>query len=202
MGSIVLAGCSAAWCAWLAAGFSSQDRSALLRDARKLYGGFERAVGRLVGSRGGGEPVNLGQVSEMVDVIRLGLSAGLSFDAALGLYCEQRAGRLARRMLQARLGWQMGMESREESLMAAARDLHVRQLESFASAVGQAHALGAPLSETLAHQGTEMRAAHRAAVEREIERAPVKMLIPTGTLILPALLLSIVGPLLAASGMI
>lgn len=202
MGSIVLAGCSAAWCAWLAAGFSSQDRSALLRDARKLYGGLERAVGRLVGSRGGGEPVNLGQVSEMVDVIRLGLSAGLSFDAALGLYCEQGAGRLAGRMLQARLGWQMGMESREESLMAAARDLHVRQLESFASAVGQAHALGAPLSETLAHQGTEMRAAHRAAVEREIERAPVKMLIPTGTLILPALLLSIVGPLLAASGMI
>ena len=146
--------------------------------------------------------MSLGQVSEMVDVIRLGLSAGLSFDAALGLYCEQGTGRLAGRMLQARLGWQMGMESREESLMAAARDLRVRQLESFASAVGQAHALGAPLSETLAHQGTEMRAAHRAAVEREIERAPVKMLIPTGTLILPALLLSIVGPLLAASGMI
>ena len=202
MGSVVLAGCSAAWCVWLMAGFSSRDRSALLRDARKLYGGFEQVVGRLAGSRGGGEPVSLGQVSEMVDVIRLGLSAGLSFDAALGLYCEQGTGRLAGRMLQARLGWQMGMESREESLMAAARDLRVRQLESFASAVGQAHALGAPLSETLAHQGAEMRAAHRAAVEREIERAPVKMLIPTGTLILPALLLSIVGPLLAASGMI
>ena len=202
MGSVVLAGCSAAWCVWLAAGFSSRDRSALLRDARKLYGGFEQVVGRFAGSRVGGESVSLGQVSEMVDVIRLGLSAGLSFDAALGLYCEQGTGRLAGRMLQARLGWQMGMESREESLMAAARDLRVRQLESFASAVGQAHALGAPLSETLAHQGTEMRAAHRAAVEREIERAPVKMLIPTGTLILPALLLSIVGPLLAASGMI
>ena len=202
MGSVVLAGCSAAWCVWLAAGFSSRDRSALLRDARKLYGGFEQVVGRFAGPRGGGESVSLGQVSEMVDVIRLGLSAGLSFDAALGLYCEQGTGRLAGRMLQARLGWQMGMESREESLMAAARDLRVRQLESFASAVGQAHALGAPLSETLAHQGTEMRAAHRAAVEREIERAPVKMLIPTGTLILPALLLSIVGPLLAASGMI
>ena len=202
MGSVVLAGCSAAWCVWLMAGFSSRDRSALLRDARKLYGGLERVVGRFAGPRGGGESVSLGQVSEMVDVIRLGLSAGLSFDAALGLYCEQGTGRLAGRMLQARLGWQMGMESREESLMAAARDLRVRQLESFASAVGQAHALGAPLSETLAHQGTEMRAAHRAAVEREIERAPVKMLIPTGTLILPALLLSIVGPLLAASGMI
>ena len=31
--------------------------------------------------------------------------------------------------------------------------------------------------------------------------APVKLLIPTGTLILPALLLSILGPLLGAGGM-
>lgn len=142
----------------------------------------------------------LGQVSEMVDVIRLGLSAGLSFDAALGMYCEHSGDALARRMARAHLGWQMGMESREEGLLAVARDMGVRQLESFAVSVAQAHALGAPLSDTLARQGRDMRAAHRAAVERDIERAPVKMLIPTGTLILPALLLSIIGPLVASSG--
>lgn len=80
-------------------------------------------------------------------------------------------------------------------------DLDVRALETFAITVGQALALGAPLAETLAAQSREIRAAHRAAVEREIERAPVKLLIPTGTLILPALLLSILGPLLGAGGM-
>ena len=85
--------------------------------------------------------------------------------------------------------------------MAAARDLDVRALETFAITVGQALALGAPLAETLAAQSREIRAAHRATVEREIERAPVKLLIPTGTLILPALLLSILGPLLGAGGM-
>ena len=42
---------------------------------------------------------------------------------------------------------------------------------------------------------------HEKAAKREIERAPVKLLIPTGTLILPALLLSILGPLLGAGGM-
>ena len=56
-------------------------------------------------------------------------------------------------------------------------------------------------SAPTAAQSREIRAAHRAAVEREIERAPVKLLIPTGTLILPALLLSILGPLLGAGGM-
>ena len=78
----------------------------------------------------------------------------------------------------------------------------MRALGSFAAAVSQALELGAPLAETLEGQGREMRAAHRAHVEREIERAPVKLLIPTGTLILPALLLSIVGPLLAAADMV
>lgn len=159
---------------------------------------------RLRAVSGVAEPsrVTLGEASEMVDIVRLGLSAGLSFDAALGLYCEQCTGLLPESMMRARMSWQTGMASREEGLMAAARELGVRQLESFAAAVAQAHTLGAPLSDTLARQGREMRAAHRAAVEREIERAPVKMLVPTGTLILPALLLSIVGPLLAAGGMV
>ena len=91
--------------------------------------------------------------------------------------------------------------SRSTAARWAARDLDVRALETFAITAGQALALGAPLAETLAAQSREIRAAHRAAVEREIERAPVKLLIPTGTLILPALLLSILGPLLGAGGM-
>ncbi len=186
----------ASLCAW----------SALQLDGRWLIGSvsaWAERFARLVRPRRTGRAgaVTLGQVAEMVDVIRLGLSAGLSFDAALGMYCEHASGALPERMARARLGWQMGMASREESLLAVARDLKMRQLEAFAVAVGQAHALGAPLSETLERQGHEMRAAHRAAVEREIERVPVKMLIPTGTLILPALLLSIIGPLLASSGM-
>ena len=144
----------------------------------------------------------LGEVSEMIDIVRLGLLAGLSFDAALGLYCEARTTALARRMERARLQWQTGLASREEALLDAARDLDVRALETFALAVGQALELGAPLADTLQGQSREIRAAHRASVERQIERAPVKLLIPTGTLILPALLLSILGPLLAASGML
>ena len=148
------------------------------------------------------QETTLGQIAEMIDVVRLGLSAGLSFDAALELFCAHRSSALAKRMERARLSWQMGIATRGEELERVARDLGERSLESFGIAVDQALSLGSPLSETLAAQGREMRAAHRAHVEREIERAPVKLLIPTGTLILPALLLSIVGPLLAASGMV
>ena len=137
----------------------------------------------------------------MIDVVRLGLSAGLSFDASLELYCAHRQTPLANSLARAELAWRTGAGTREEELARVAREMGVRALESFAIAVGQALALGAPLTDVLSSQAREIRAAHRAAVEREIERAPVKLLIPTGTLILPALLLSILGPMLAASGM-
>lgn len=154
------------------------------------------------GSSGVDGAVSLGEASEMIDLICLGLSAGLSFDASLSLYCRERDTKLARRMEQACMSWQIGMQTREEALMDAAADLELRALESFATAVTQALTLGAPLASTLSAQRAECRAAHRAEVERNIERAPVKILIPTGTLILPALLLSIIGPLLAAGGMV
>ena len=158
---------------------------------------------RLKGALGAGSPtqVSLSEVSEMIDVVRLGLSAGLSFDAALEVFCANRRSTLALRLERACMAWQVGVGTREDELLAAAHDLDVRALETFAITVGQALALGAPLAETLAAQSREIRAAHRATVEREIERAPVKLLIPTGTLILPALLLSILGPLLGAGGM-
>lgn len=207
----VAAAVCAGMCALLVTGWDAADRNRALRHASAAVQAWVRlvartvdaAVGRLMHLRDGpGQGVGLGDVSEMIDIVRLGLSAGLSFDAALGLYCEGRAGCLAARLAQARLLWQTGVGSREAELMAAARDLGVRPLEAFATAVGQALALGAPLSETLAAQSREIRAAHKAEVERQIERAPVKLLIPTGTLILPALLISILGPLLAAGGML
>ena len=205
---VAVAACLCALSVFVATGL---DRA----DARKIAGACKReavlvaAAGRSVvdaltarvkGAVGAGGParVSLGEVSEMIDVVRLGLSAGLSFDAALEIFCANRRSVLALRLERACMAWQVGVGTREDELLAA---LDVRALETFAITVGQALALGAPLAETLAAQSREIRAAHRAAVEREIERAPVKLLIPTGTLILPALLLSILGPLLGAGGM-
>ena len=202
-------GCSGALTAWLALGASATDRrwvrdlcAAGWRRAVSAARARAEALAKRMPRQGAARAVGLADVSEMIDVVRLGLTAGLSFDAALELYSEQRACALAGYMRRARLCWQMGVCSREEALSEVARATGVRALESFAIAVAQALALGAPLAETLEGQTREIRSVHRAEVEREIERVPVKLLIPTGTLILPALLLSIVGPLLAASGMI
>lgn len=194
---------------WVSSGVDSRIVSAAVGRASMLVarllgamGGVLRRIEAWTGASGADGAVTLGEASEMIDLICLGLSAGLSFDASLSLYCRERDTKLARRMEQACMSWQVGMQTREEALMDAAVDLELRALESFATAVTQALALGAPLASTLSVQSAECRAAHRAGVERNIERAPVKILIPTGTLILPALLISIIGPLLAAGGMV
>ncbi len=193
--------------AWMLCGLdlNVQDARATLCSLRGRIPGIDAvhaASERLYGGGTGESETSLGDVSEMVDIVRLGLLAGLSFDASLALYCENGHGLLAREMDRARMSWQLGLCSRETALRHAAARVGVRQLESFAAAVDQAYVLGAPLADTLAQQAAEMRSAHRAEVERTIERAPVKLLIPTGTLILPALLLSILGPLLAGGGML
>ncbi len=205
-------GASVAVLVWLLSGWRAEDArdmgARVRRIASAAMASIYKAAHRLrehlphLGKSEIADAPTLGEISEMVDVVRLGLSAGLSFDAAVDVYCTNRASRLGEELARAKTMWQTGVCSREEALMQTADTLGVRALETFATTVGQGLALGAPLSETLAAQSSEIRSAHRAEVEREIERAPVKLLIPTGTLILPALLLSILGPLLAAGEML
>ena len=141
----------------------------------------------------------LRQMPVMLDVVTLGLTAGLSFDSSLELYCQRYHDPLSIALREAMLTWRLGTATREEALTAMARELGVSALERFAGVVSQALAFGSPLAATLEQQATAIREEQRAQVEEEIERVPVKMLIPLGTLIVPAMLLAILGPLLGAS---
>lgn len=135
----------------------------------------------------------------MIDVVTLGLAAGLSFDASLELYCERYDDPLSEALGRAMLSWRVGTATREEALEDAARDLGLASLSRFASVVCEALAFGSPLAESLERQAQVIRDEQRSRVEEEIERVPVKMLIPLGTLIVPAMLLAILGPLLGSA---
>lgn len=141
----------------------------------------------------------LAQMPAMIDVVVLGLSAGLSFDSSLELYCSRYGDALSRELGHALLSWRMGAETRGEALERAASSLGVPQLARFGSVACESLAFGSPLAETLERQAQVMRDEQRSLVEEEIERAPVKMLVPLGTLIVPAMLLAILGPLLGSA---
>ncbi len=141
----------------------------------------------------------LRSLPEMLDILTLGLSAGLSFDASLELYCNRSTTELSSAFRHAMDSWRMGISTRDEALSELAAELELGALKRFSDAVSQALAFGSPLAAVLEQQSQAIRDEQRSQVEEQIEKVPVKMLIPLGTLIVPAMLLAILGPLLGSA---
>lgn len=133
---------------------------------------------------------------EMMDVMALGMRSGLSFDAALRLYESHFSTELAADLKQAQRSWEAGLESRAEALrqLAATYDspLLARVVEQWIRSLR----FGTSMVEGLEAEGAQARAACKAKREERIAKAPVKMMIPTGALILPAMLILVLGPVL------
>lgn len=140
------------------------------------------------------------QMPELLDILALGLSAGLSFDASLELYCTRRPCELAGEAARALSWWQMGLGSRAEALEEMAARTGSASVASFSAQVGEALAFGAPLAASLERQASALREEQRAQIQERVEEVPVRMLVPLGTLVVPAMLLAILGPLLAGAG--
>lgn len=171
--------------------------------ARDLVRALERlppfARARRSAERAGRRTACLEELPVLLDVVTLGLSAGLSFDSSLELYCSRYDNELSRAFSGAMLEWRIGAATREEALSRLAGEVGVAALERFAAMVGEALAFGTPLAGALERQAELLREEQRAQVEEEIERVPVKMLVPLGTLIVPAMFLTVLGPLLGSA---
>ena len=170
--------------------FSSQRPSVLLRN---------KAVARFAHKAKGRHDRVRTVVRDMpcfLDIVTLCISAGLSFDASIEMYCQRFDTDLARLLSDAMLSWRMGVVGRADALDKLASEVDAPAMARFGAAVNDALAFGAPLAEALEQQAHVIREEQRAQVEEEIEQLPVRMLIPLATLIVPAMLISILGPLL------
>ena len=132
----------------------------------------------------------------LCDIVAMGAEAGLSFDSAVELYCSRFSNPLASKLEEARQQWVHGVVGRSQALQDLARDVGSPGLKRFADTASRAVEQGAPLAGMLRRLALELRQSHRTAMERRVARAPVKMLVPTGTCILPAMLLLVMGPML------
>lgn len=129
-----------------------------------------------------------------IDVLVVGVEAGLPFDAAARLYCERFGGPLAEELHQVQRDVAVGMR-RREALVHMAERCDVEDLNLFVIAVVQAERFGAPMSQVLRGQSREMKTRRRQWIQEQAMRAPVKMLFPVAFLILPALFFVLLGPL-------
>lgn len=136
------------------------------------------------------------QLDTLADIVAMGMRGGLSFDAALALYCEKFPGELSHVMRAAQLKWRSGVAARERALKDAADQVGSQLVKRFSDTVVQAMGYGSPLAGMLTTLARDIRRERFAQIERQVEKVPIKMLVPTGTCILPAMLVLIMGPVL------
>lgn len=92
---LLLVGSAWGACVWTASGLMPSDaRRWLLALCSKAIACGKRAASVKSGTKS--EKTSLSDASEMTDIVRLGLLAGLSFDAALEMYCANKPGLLSR----------------------------------------------------------------------------------------------------------
>lgn len=135
-------------------------------------------------------------LSEMLEVVSLGLRSGLTFDRSFALYGSHFDNAFALSCAKAHRCWALGLQSREEALRDLAASYDCDQLERIVDNVVRGLRFGTSLTGSLEEAAAQSRATYRAALGERVAKAPVKMMLPTGTLILPAMLLLVLGPVL------
>ncbi len=135
-------------------------------------------------------------LSEMLDVVALGMRSGLSFDRSLQLYTEHFHTLLADSFRSAHRQWTCGLAPRDEALRSVAASYASPLLGRVVENVVRSLRFGSALAGNLEDAAREARLGYRARKQEQVAKAPVKMMIPTGVLILPAMLILVLGPVL------
>lgn len=137
----------------------------------------------------------LRQLPDVLDLLCVSVQAGLSFDAALRHVAAKMTGPLIEecsRMLQE---LRFGMV-RKQALERMAERCYVQEVSLFVAAVVQADKLGVSLANVLVIQADNMREMRRQIVKKKALEAPIKMLLPLGLFIFPAMFIVTLLPAL------
>jgi tight adherence protein C len=135
-------------------------------------------------------------LSEMIEVLTLGLRSGLAFDRAFELYCQHFDTGLSRECKSCYQLWTMGLSNREEALRSLGTTYDSVLFSRMVESIVRSLRFGSSLADSLEAVALEARVTHKAYMEEKVAKAPVKMLIPTAALILPAMLLFVLGPIM------
>jgi tight adherence protein C len=133
-----------------------------------------------------------------LDLIQISVESGLSFDAAMTRVANEivaTAPILAEEFLITQREIQAG-RTRDRALMDMADRSGVPEVFSFASVVMQSIQFGTSISDALTTYATEMRHAREMRAQEMANKLPVKMSAVLASLMLPALVLLVLGPVI------
>jgi tight adherence protein C len=132
-------------------------------------------------------------VPDLLDVVAVSATAGLSPRLALERAVDVATGPLADELIAVRHSVELG-ETWQAGLRDVARSRHIPELRHLAVVMDQGRRLGVPVAVRLRELAREVRAERRLRREERARRAPVTMLFPLVFLILPAFILAAVVP--------
>ncbi len=130
---------------------------------------------------------------DAIDMLTIGVEAGLSFEASMLRVGTQWDNELTRIFKQAVTEIRLGTP-RAVALQRMADRTGVQELRSFVGILNQSVQLGISIANVLRSQAEEMRLQRRQRAEELAHQATVKMIFPLVFLIFPALFIVILGP--------
>jgi tight adherence protein C len=130
---------------------------------------------------------------DVVDMLRVSLQAGLSFDAAVDYLCARNENVLVVELRQYLSDLLLG-RSRKDALEALADRVGSQEMRDFVVAVIQADQLGTGLARVFQSFSQTLRRSRRVTAETRAREAPIKLLFPVALCIMPVLFIVILGP--------
>jgi tight adherence protein C len=122
---------------------------------------------------------------DVLDLLVISVQGGLGFDAAVAQVAAQAENPLT----EMRVG-----RTRREALRGLTDRTEVPELAQFVWALIQADQLGVSVVQVLVAQAQLMRIQRRQRIQEQAQKAPLKMIMPLGIFIFPALCIVMLGP--------
>lgn len=131
--------------------------------------------------------------SDALDMLTIGVEAGLAFESAMLRVSEKWDNALTREFRRVVAEMRIGL-SRDEALNRMAMRTGVDEVKSFVAVLIQSSALGVSIAQVLHNQAADVRMRRRMQAEEQARKAGTKMIIPLVLLIFPTLFMVILGP--------
>ena len=128
-----------------------------------------------------------------LDMLSIGVEAGLGFEACMLKVGDQWQNELTREFQRAVMEIRVGA-TRNEALEHLAARTDVPELNTFVAVLVQSTELGVSISDVLHQQAATMREKRRQRAETLARQAAIKMLFPLAFFIFPAMFVVILGP--------
>jgi len=130
---------------------------------------------------------------DTLDLMAISVEAGVGFEGALGVVCENFSSPLADEFARTLREMELGLP-RREALQNLKKRTEVPELSNFVLTLTQADALGMPVGRVLKTSAAEMRLKRQQWARERAAKLPVKILFPLVLFIFPAIFVVLLGP--------